>query len=723
MKPILYSPNETAFDTNGIGVLTDAVECRVVAELNGQYELTLRYPITGVHYKDLVRRAIILAKPDPVSDPQPFRIYRRVPSSQGTIAVYARHIAYDLKGNVVSPFSATGAVAALQALKNNSANPCAFTFWTDKSAASTMTVAAPTAIWSLLGGSAGSVLDVFGGEYEFDRFTVKLWNRRGADRGVSIRYGKNLTSLEQDENISNTYTGVYPYWQDTEGNLVQLPEKIVNVPGTFDHVRIMPLDISTEWQEAPSEAQLRDRATKYIADNDIGTPPVSWTVKHVDLAQTEEYKGKAILEQLLMGDTVAVEFADMDVSASSRVVATDFDVLAEIYNSTTLGRVRASIADTIVQQGQQIQSKPSQSAVQSSILQLTAAIIGAKGGATRLLDTNGDGLPDELYIADNPNPAQAVKVWRFNYEGWAASKTGYNGPFVLGASLDGGILADFITAGTLYGMLIKAGSIESEDGKIKIDLSGGAAPVFNTGISTNGIIVRADEVGQPNLFWVDVQDHATAAGSNLKTAVVALRSAAGHGLWSISETWDATTLDAVGVLQRGANRAQDRGYALYARSNSCGIDLQTGDVGAGDTTEVVGYFKLNHQGVSLLGCDTVNPGKKTLFSGSCGVGGSFSVGTTGTLANTHLYDLFAVQLGNDNTTFQTVVIAYKVGNVIRGVGGWAGTSSEAKELYFFSATVSGDIWSVQDAGVHTVNYSGGIGAGTRLQLKKVIGII
>jgi len=723
MKPILYGPNETAFDTNGIGVLTDAVECRVVAELNGQYELTLRYPITGVHYKDLVRRAIILAKPDPVSDPQPFRIYRRGPSSQGTITVYARHIAYDLKGIVVSPFCASGAPAALQSLNANAVNDCPFTFWTDKTTGATMTVAVPSAVWRLLGGSAGSVLDVFGGEYEFDRFTVKLWNRRGADRGVSIRYGKNLTSLEQDENISNTYTGVYPYWQDTEGNLVQLTEKIVNVPGTFDHVRIMPLDLSTEWQEAPSEAQLRDRAAKYIADNDIGTPPVSWTVKHVDLAQTEEYKGKAILEQLLMGDTVAVEFADMDVSASSRVVATDFDVLAEIFNSATLGSVKANIADTIVQQGQQIQSKPSQSAVQSAILQLTAAIIGAKGGSTRLLDTNGDGLPDELYIADNPNPAQAVKVWRFNYEGWAASKTGYNGPFVLGASLDGGILADFITAGTLYGMLIKAGAIESADGKIKIDLSDGTAPIFNTGISTNGITVRADEAEQPDLFVIEVRDHTFQNGTVGKTAVIRLRSAAGHGLWSISETWDARTLEPVGVTTRAANKDKSRGYDLYAYGNQVGFALQTGDVGSSSEAVTKGRFYFGSQEVSVLECDTVNPGKKTLFSGSCAVGGSFSVGTTGTLANTHLYDLFAVRLGDDGNTSQTVVLAYKVGGVIRGVGGWAGTSTDAKQLYFFSASFSGDTWTVQDAGVHTVNYSGGIGAGTRLQVKEVIGII
>ena len=459
MKPILYPSNETAFDTNGIGILADSLECHVLPVLNGSYELTLRYPASGVHYKELVRRAIILAKPDPVSEPQPFRIYRRVPSSNGTITVYARHIAYDLTGVVVSPFSITGAPAAMQALASNAVTDCPFTFWTDKATNATMTVAAPAAIWNLLSGSEGSLLDCFGGEYEFDRFEVKLWNRRGADRGVSIRYGKNLTSLEQDENVSNTYTGVYPYWLGADGTLVQLTEKIVKAPGTYDHVRIMPLNLSQEFQETPTEEQLRARAERYVADNDIGTPTVSWKIQHVDLEKTEEYKGKAILERVLLGDTATVEFADMGVSASARVVSADYDPIRERYNSITLGSVRASIASTIVQQQQEINKKPSLSMVEHVAKLLTASIMGAKGGAVRLLDTNGDGMPDELYIGDNADPALAVKVWRFNYEGWAASKSGYNGPFEMGATLDAGILASAITAANLV-----AGTIKSKDG-------------------------------------------------------------------------------------------------------------------------------------------------------------------------------------------------------------------------------------------------------------------
>ena len=138
-----------------------------------------------------------------------------------------------------------------------------------------------------------------------------------------------------------------------------------------------------------------------------------------------------------------------------------------------------------------------------AIQQLTAAILGAKGGAVRHLDTDGDDMPDTLYIADNPDPAKAVKVWRFNYEGWAASKNGYSGPFVMGASFDSGILADFITAGTLYGLLIKAGTIMSEDGRVKIDLNTqGAQAIFNTSIRTNGLYVQSEADNSKPVFDV-----------------------------------------------------------------------------------------------------------------------------------------------------------------------------------------------------------------------------
>ncbi len=469
MRPILYDEFETEFASNGIGVLADTTDVTVEQSLNGILELTMKYPITGAHYSSIAQRSVILSSVDPISQTQPFRVYRITKPSKGIVTIYARHISYDLMGIVAVPFTANTADEALQNMAASAVTPCPFSFWTDKSTAVKLSSAVPKSIWNLLGGSEGSILDVYGGEYEFDRYAVKLWARRGADRGVSIRYGKNLTSLEQDENIANCWTGVYPYWLGQEGDLVQLPEKYILADGTFSHTKIMPLDFSAEWDEAPTEAQLRSRAQRYMADNDIGTPKVSITVEFISLEQTEEYKDIALLERVLLGDTVHVIFPKLGIDATARVVKAKWKPLLDRYDHVTIGSVKSSLVSTIVKQEQELQKKPDTTLVQQITEKLTKAITGALGGAVRLLDTNGDKYPDEIYVADDPDPDLAKIVWRWNYMGWAVSQTGYNGPFVMGATLQDGILAHSITAANLV-----AGTIKSRDGEtFYLDLDNG----------------------------------------------------------------------------------------------------------------------------------------------------------------------------------------------------------------------------------------------------------
>mgnify|MGYP003290492148 CR=1 FL=1 len=432
MKPILYSESERAFQTNGIGILSDAIYCIVKAELNGKYELTLQYPANGIHREAIAQRNIILAKADPVSRLQPFRIYKIHKPMHNTITVNARHVAYDLAGIDVMPFSAASAPVAMEGLSANSITSCPFTFRTDKLSTGEFSVKVPSAIWSLLGGSDGSVLDVFGGEYEYDRWNVFLHSCRGADRGVSIRYGKNLTSLEQDENCANCYTGVIPYWVDKKsGKCVMLPEKVVWAAGNFGYVKTLPLDLSGDFDAAPSPAEMTAAAREYMESNAICEPVVGWKVEFVSLEQTAEYKGKAILERVLLGDTVHVDFADMAILASARATATEYDSILERYNNITLGSIQANIADTIANQGKTVAAIPSATQLTQAMRQVAGASVGAVGGAIRLVDTDGDGMPDTLYITDSADPAQALLVRRLNHEGWAVSKTGYNGPYEL----------------------------------------------------------------------------------------------------------------------------------------------------------------------------------------------------------------------------------------------------------------------------------------------------
>lgn len=449
MKPILFPSTATEFKTQGLGALSDAISCYVTEERNGEYELEMEYPVDGIHFSEIAKRCILLAIPSPYRLPQPFRIYRITKPLNGVCTIYAQHISYDLSKTPLNPFTAANAPAAMNGLSANAAIPSEFTFWTDKATVANFAVTVPSKTRGVLGGQTGSILDVYGGEYEWDNFTVKLHNQRGNDSGVVIRYGKNLTDLEQDENISNVLTGIYPYWTDADGNLVVCDPKIVNAPGTYDFQAVDPVDFSQDFDERPTSAQLQARAESYVRANNIGIPVVSISVSFVQLEQTEEYKDLALLERCDLCDTVTVQFEKLGVYAKAKIVKIVTDVLLERYDSVEIGDARTNIADTISDQQQEIQKRPTSSVVENIASQITAAILGAKGGAVRLLDTNNDGVPDTLYIADNPDPTQAQKVWRFNYEGWGASKTGYNGPFTIAAGIENGLYADFITAGTL----------------------------------------------------------------------------------------------------------------------------------------------------------------------------------------------------------------------------------------------------------------------------------
>lgn len=503
MKPILFPSTATEFNTHGLGVLTDAISCTVTEERNGAFELTMQYPDTGVHFAEITDRCIIYAIPSPYRAPQPFRIYRITRPMDGIIMVYAQHITYDLSGVPLNPFTAINAPDALSKLSLNAAVDSPFIFWTDKSTVASFAVSTPSATRSVLGGSSGSILDVYGGEYEWDGFTVRLYGHRGYDNGVVISYGKNLTDIEQDRNISNVATGIYPYWTNAEGALVTCDPKIVNAPGTYDFTRVVPVDFSSDFETQPTPAQLQARAEKYVEDNKIGIPKTSITASFVQLEQFPEYEDLALLEKCDLCDTVTIRYPQLGVEAKAEIVKIETDVLLERYNSVEIGDVRTNIADTIVGQQQEIKQKPSETYLREAVLALTETILGASGGAVRLLDTNNDGMPDTLYIADDPDPTKARKVWRFNHEGWGASNNGYNGPFSYGATLENGMVADFITAGTLNADLVNivnliSDHVVSRNGRFEMDLWAAVLKlmendnlrvrIYSTGQSAGGIV-------------------------------------------------------------------------------------------------------------------------------------------------------------------------------------------------------------------------------------------
>lgn len=463
---------------NGLGGLPDAIECVVSHEINGIYELQMRYPVTGQHFDEIESGRFIMAKPDDLTPAQPFRVYRITKPLNGVVTVYARHICYDMQGIVAEPFTAGSLTEAFQTLPTVLTPANSFSFQTTRSVASGITLAEPRPLWKLLGGQAGSFLDVYGGEWDFDGYNVKLMTRLGTDRGVTIRYGKNMTDLEQDATIEAAYSGVYPYWYDEESNtLVTLPEKFVAVSGAVVSDRVMMLDCSGDFDDAPTEAQLRARANAYITANSVGNAKTSWKISFVSSNGYED--DLRLLEQVQLGDTLSVYYERLNVNATARAVKTEYDVLAEHYKAVTLGRVKQNLAQIIVSNQEQTASQFSE--VKSDI---EHAVDGATDfirhgeGYMRFIYNAADELT-EIVSLDDPDITQAQKVWRWNNGGFGFSSTGYNGPYTLAITQNGAIVADFITAGTLNANVIRAGILQDVLGKNSWNLDTGALNITN----------------------------------------------------------------------------------------------------------------------------------------------------------------------------------------------------------------------------------------------------
>jgi len=415
MIPILYEKNETSFTTNGIGRLMDTTRCICTEERNGEYEIEFEYAVSGKLFNEIKHSRIIVVKPSQNEQPQAFRIYKiSKPMMNGIITVNAHHISYQLNNIPVSPFSASSLAVALQMLKSHSMESNPFTFTTNKSSTVTCGATTPIMCRAMMGGHKGSLLDRYGGEWRFNNYTCELLNARGSDNGVTIRYGKNLTDLEQEENIENTYTGIVPYWQASDSDECVYANAVQSsAAGNFPFHKTEIVDFSQNFDVKPTTAQLTTIAQQYINNNNIGHPVVSLDVNFVDLANTEEYKDIAPLETVSLCDTVTVIFEKLGISEKAKVVKTEYDVLNERYESLQIGSIQTSLATTIASQGTAIEESL------ASAREFTRDATGwlTNGAGYVIANKNADGSWKELLFLDKPTTAAATKVLRINENG------------------------------------------------------------------------------------------------------------------------------------------------------------------------------------------------------------------------------------------------------------------------------------------------------------------
>ena len=465
MKPILFDKSATTFTSNGLGRL-DFISCKVTEERNGIFELEAEIAESALHSSQLEMNSIICAPYYPGGSLQAFRVAQITKPISGKYKIYAQHLSYQLTLIPVMPFSVTAAANACQTTLNKfvseAVENCPFTFTTDVTTVSSYRQTVPASIRSRMGGVEGSVLDQFGGEWEYDNYNVYLKNHRGVTTPtVTLRYGKNITDLEQEQNIESTITGIVPYWTDSEGGeTVTLPEKSIDsaYAGNYPFKRTTAYDFSGSFEEKPTESQLRTKAQAYVNSSGIGIPVVSIKVSFIDLAQTEEYKDVASLQNVKLCDVINVEFEKYGISTTAKVVKTVYDVLADRYESIEVGSTRTGLTTTISDTnaanistmefkfGQAsaetdakitdaTQNFPTRQEVQQDIDNATLWLT-ATGGVIRALKNSDDEWTDLLCCSATAT-ASTGNVLRFNVNGIGFSSTGWNGPFTQAWTLDG----------------------------------------------------------------------------------------------------------------------------------------------------------------------------------------------------------------------------------------------------------------------------------------------
>lgn len=630
MNPILFSKNATTFTSNGLGRL-ECISCKVEEEMNGMYELTLVIAETALHASEIEMSSIIVAKPSHGAGQQPFRVYKITKPINGRFAVYAQHISYQLSYIPTMPFTVAASASAcnstLQALKSNAAETCPFTFWTNVTTVASYSQATPASIRSRLGGVEGSVLDQFGGEYEWDGYTVKLWANRGLTiPAVTLRYGKNITDIEQEEAISNTITGYCPFWAASDGSaVVTLPEKVVEsqYASQYPFKRTVPLDLSENWEEAPTQTQLRTAAQAQVNRDGIGVPTVSIKVSFIDLSETEEYKDLMTLQTVKLCDRINVQFEKLGISTTAKVVRTEYDVLKEKYISIEVGSVHTSLAHTISDTTGMIDTALNKAlfATQSATAWLTSS-----NGYVHAVK-NSDGTWKELIFADTDDPTTWHNLLRINENG-------------IGFSHDGG--STYSQAWTLDGKMVVGGT---------------AMPSLTVYDSNNNILFQTDNAG---MMWNAVkssmtkQGVLTASDVSLSGSLSTGRTEQGHAYATVVEDGCITFVydsQEVGEMTSGPG-----GVGIW-HGNSRGIELT--DYGfAAETPD--GYINIldtqsnlarNH-GASI----TVDDDVECHIFGNTDVNGGFSV--SGDL--TFLSDIIA---GSETGIDANVFVRMSNGNV------------------------------------------------------------
>ena len=403
---ILYDKNTTDFFNLGLGPITTAIKATVTEERNGSFYLEATVLIDDVVYPKIQEDNIIKADASKTLKDQRFRIKRVVDKHDGTAEIYAEHVSYltaelPMKPEVTVNGSANQALTAWKGALIGD-NP----FVVDSDILTTNSTS-----WRIdkvenprqaLGGVEGSILDVWGGEYRFDNYHISLLKKRGKTANTVLAYGRNITDFEQERNIENTYTSIFPYAIYTDDkekeHLVTIDGYTVDSEyvGNYPNPRVKPVDFSSEFdhEETPTKARLKKLAESYVKDNEIGVPKVSIRVSFLDLSQSPDYAEFKHLEEVSLCDDVKVIYPKLGVDTVAKVIRTVWNVLSDSYDEIEIGEKRVTLASQINDTAKEVKE------INNQIVAILPAANGKNTIFYGLFGENGLGEPTAIRVGD-----------------------------------------------------------------------------------------------------------------------------------------------------------------------------------------------------------------------------------------------------------------------------------------------------------------------------------
>ena len=362
MKPILYKANETTFETYGLGEI-DATKALVTRERNGNYTLYIEYPASGRLASVFKNDMRIKSDAGLRTKNQTFYISRILKSSKGIIKIYAKHISHLTEFMAMRNGTLANGTAssALSIWASNTLGGVHFDTWSDitTSNRTSWDIANFKNAREALGGREGSILDVWGGEFEFDNTTIRLHKQLGRKSPIVLEYGRNILSAEDEQDIGSTYTSIYPYATYTpdstgstdghsEAITVELPEKYIDSKyvGLYNERRVEIVDFSSSFKEkeVPTAAKLRNLANAYIINNNVGLPKINTKIEYVDLSKAQDHASNQILEEAELCDIVPIYYPPIGItSEDGKLTTIVFDVLRGVNDSVEVGTIGEGI--------------------------------------------------------------------------------------------------------------------------------------------------------------------------------------------------------------------------------------------------------------------------------------------------------------------------------------------------------------------------------------------